>query len=122
MFVGCLTLVGGLLQLHGTVRWRVMALGFLLGGVCGMLAGRSWISGHPQGETTVPTLGLSGWLRRRWWAVLFVVLTPVLAMVPAFSHIFELISGPASLQAALTAGLGGLFLGFGFFVSAMRRR
>jgi len=121
MFVGCLMLVGGLLQLQGAVRWRVTALGFLLGVVCGMLAGRPWILRHPHGETAVRALGLSGWLRRWWWAVLLVVLTPILATVPTFSHIFELISGPASLQGALTAGLGGLFLGFGFFLSIMQR-
>ena len=116
IFVGCAMVLEDLMEFQQTVRWQVMALGFLLGGICGLLAGKTWILRHRRGETTVQS---QGWFRRWGYVVLVVLATLVVTTVPAFSPMLRLISGPINLQAAIGEGGAGLFLAFGLMLIAM---
>jgi hypothetical protein len=90
-----------------------MLLGFFVGGLCGGLAGKVWISKHPERKENPRPPGLSGWLRS--WRVLVVLLliTVAYAALPSLSRITVTISRHAEVEAAGAQGLAGMFLVFG---------
>lgn len=110
-----------LVEFEEAVRWQVMALGFLVGGVCGMLVGKTWILRQPQGETTVRSQSLTSSLRRWGFVVPLVLVALMVATIPTFSPILRLISGPTNLQAAVGEGIAGLFLVFGLRLTLMQQ-
>ena len=113
VFAAGVTALEGLFQFSGTDGWGSMTVGFIVGGMCGALAGRRWIIRHPSGEASVQLRGLSRWLASwRFQAVLFASLL-VISMVPPFAPISALVSSRTNLQAAMQGWLAGLFLVFG---------
>lgn len=122
IFVGCMMVLQDLMEFQEAVRWQVMALSFLVGGVCGMFAGKTWILRHPQGETTVQSQGLARLLRRWGFVILLVLVALMVATIPAFSPILRLISSRSNLQAVVGEGLAGLFLVFGLMLTATHQR
>ena len=116
VFAGCVMGLEGVVQLGQTVRWQVMLLGFFIGGLCGGVAGKVWISKHPNRQENPRTPGLSGWLRS--WRVLVVPLLITVACValPQLSFVTATISHHAEIDAAGAQGLAGLFLVFGLLL------
>ena len=111
----------GLLQYDGTVRWQVSALGFFLGGVCGMLAARSWIRRHPEGEEPTQPTTWTRWFRSWWILGLILLVTLITATVPPLAPAMEWLSSHTDLGAAMQQSVAGLALVFGLFLTAPPR-
>lgn len=117
VIAGCLMGLEGLLEFHGTVGWQAMTLGFVGGGGCGVLAGRSWISRHPRSQAPSPAdrVPRSGWSWR--FVALLLLATLAVATVPILAHAAAPITVQSKLQAAVQQGLAGLFLVFGLLLA-----
>lgn len=110
VFVGGVMGLEGLLQFNGAAKWQTLALGFLVGGIVGAVAGRLWIVRHIGAETAAQPSRVSRWLVSWRFQVVLVAVLFLIAMLPPFTPIFALASSRTDLQGAVQEGLAGLFL------------